>query len=61
MLEEEEIINNGKLKMENGFHFSIIFNTIFHFPLSIFNSLSICWGRNPNLQLGRGQGGGWSQ
>jgi len=39
------------LNKDNSDFMSKIFNTIFHFPLSIFNSLSICSGRNPNLQL----------
>ena len=39
------------LNKDNSDFTSKIFKTIFHFPLSIFNSLSICSGRNPNLQL----------
>jgi len=52
------VTGEGKNK-NNPNTISKIFNTIFHFPLSIFNSLSICWGRNPNLQLPpQGQKGG---
>jgi len=44
------VTGEGKNK-NNPNNTSKIFKTIFHFPLSIFNSLSICWCRNPNLLL----------